>query len=145
MAYNFDKYRDKRERVLGVKRRGPGFGILAAFVALVIVVGLGQAVIPNVISQFQARNLDDAIYRLQEDSNWSTDITDQLSALSGVQKATVDTDGRRLLVTFNRNSIDATRLKDFFQDRSLKVILLNQMSHSVHLNTQAKERASETP
>ena len=47
MSYDLDKYRDKREKVLGVRKRGVSFGTLAAIVSLCIVVGLAFLVIPE--------------------------------------------------------------------------------------------------
>ena len=46
MAYNLEKYRGKREKVLGVKKRGISFGALASIVSLVIILGMGVVVVP---------------------------------------------------------------------------------------------------
>ncbi|MBT3388533.1 MAG: hypothetical protein HN417_11415, partial [Desulfobacula sp.] len=40
MAYDPEKYREKREKVLGIRKRGMGFGTIAMVVSLVIIVGL---------------------------------------------------------------------------------------------------------
>ncbi|MCK4838786.1 MAG: hypothetical protein KAS94_08270, partial [Desulfobulbaceae bacterium] len=74
MAYDFEKYREKREKVLGVRKRGLSFGAVAALVAAVIVLGLGGVAVPKTISYFTTRNLDDAIYRLADSTAWSQEI-----------------------------------------------------------------------
>ena len=47
MSYDFNKYKDKRDKVLGVKKRGLSFGVIAAIVSLIIVIGLGVVVVPK--------------------------------------------------------------------------------------------------
>ncbi len=37
MPYDPEKYREKREKVLGIKKRGLGFGAVAMIVSLVII------------------------------------------------------------------------------------------------------------
>ncbi|PKN16352.1 MAG: hypothetical protein CVU68_11875, partial [Deltaproteobacteria bacterium HGW-Deltaproteobacteria-3] len=64
MAYDLEKYREKRERVLGVKKRGMGFGRVATLVSLAILLGLGMVVIPRSIAFLKNRQLEDAIYKL---------------------------------------------------------------------------------
>ena len=50
MAYDLEKYREKREKVLGVKKRGISFGTLATIVSLLIILGLGVVVVPKSIA-----------------------------------------------------------------------------------------------
>jgi len=57
MAYNFEKYREKREKVLGVKKRGVSFGTLAAVISMIIILGLGVVVVPKSIAYFGRRKL----------------------------------------------------------------------------------------
>ena len=47
MAYDLEKYRKKREKVLGVRKRGLSFSVVAAIVSIVIVTGLGAVVVPR--------------------------------------------------------------------------------------------------
>ena len=47
MAYDLEKYRDKREKVLGVKKKGISFGVWAAVVSAIIIVGLVSMVAPK--------------------------------------------------------------------------------------------------
>ena len=65
MSYDLEKYRDKREKVLGVKKRGISFGTLAGIVSLAIILGMGAVVVPKAIAYLNTRHLDDAIYKLQ--------------------------------------------------------------------------------
>ena len=90
MAYNFEKYREKREKVLGVKKRGISFGTLATVVSLVIIVGLGIVVVPKSIAYFNTRHLDDAIYKLQDTESWSQETISSIRQLPGVQNVETD-------------------------------------------------------
>ncbi len=47
MAYDPEKYREKREKVLGIKKRGFGFGIIAMIVSVVIILGLSVVTVPQ--------------------------------------------------------------------------------------------------
>ena len=82
MGYDFEKYRDKRDKVLGVKRRGLSFGMLATMVSFVIVLGLGIVVVPKSIGYFSTRNLDDAIYKMDDASAWSHEVVAGVNALT---------------------------------------------------------------
>jgi len=73
MAYDPEKYREKREKVLGIKKRGIGFGTLATIVSIVIVVGLCIVTVPQAVSYISARNLDDAIFKLESEKSWPDD------------------------------------------------------------------------
>ena len=50
MAYDLEKYRNKREKVLGVRKKGISFGTWAATVSAIIVVGLVSMVAPKSIA-----------------------------------------------------------------------------------------------
>ena len=50
MAYDLEKYRDKREKVLGVRKKGISFGVWAATVSAIIIVGLISMVAPKSIA-----------------------------------------------------------------------------------------------
>lgn len=139
MTYDLEKYREKREKVLGVKKRGISFGVLAAMVSLVIVTGLGIVVLPQSIAYFQARHLDDAIYKLGGETSWSRELVAQVEALDGVSAASVDGGGTRLVVTFNRSRTDAGKLTAFFHHKGLAVVMLNQVGHSQRLHAMEKE------
>ena len=143
MAYDREKYRDKRERVLGVRKRGISFATLAAAVSLFIVIGLGLVVIPKSVAYFHARHLDDAIYKLRENAVWPPGISEKLHDVHGIQDVKLDSDGQRLVVTYNRSKVDAGTIASFFMANSLPAVLLNSVGHSVHKHSMAKEAAGE--
>ena len=73
MSYEIEKYRDKREKVLGVRKRGLSFGAIATIVSLVILVGMGTIVIPKSLAYINTRNLDDVVYKISNKDSWSAD------------------------------------------------------------------------
>ena len=115
MAYDLEKYRDKREKVLGVKKRGISFGTLAMIVSMTIVVGLGFVVIPKSIAYFHTRHLDDAIYKLQSGAAWSRDSISKTRSLAGVQNVEADGNGSRIVVTYNRELTDTAKISSFYK------------------------------
>jgi len=139
MAYNFEKYREKREKVLGVKKRGVSFGTLAATVSLIIILGLGVVVVPKSIAYFNTRHLDDAIYKLQNTGTWPQEIVEGLKQLAGVKDIEADTASSRIVVTFDKSITDTNDLNAFFKARSIKAILLNQVGHAQRLHTMKQE------
>jgi len=85
MAYDPEKYREKREKVLGIKKRGIGFGTLATIVSIVIVVGLCIVTVPQAVSYISARNLDDAIFKLESEKSWPDDALESVRLLNGIK------------------------------------------------------------
>jgi hypothetical protein len=106
MSYDLEKYRDKREKVLGVKKRGLSFGTIAAIVSLVIILGLGVVVVPKSIAYFNTRHLDDAIYKLQTIESWPQEIIEGIRELAGVKNIEIDKDSSRIVVTFDKSIAD---------------------------------------
>ncbi len=139
MAYDLEKYRDKREKVLGVKKRGISFGTLALIVSLTIVGGMGMVVIPKSVSYFHARHLDDVIYKLQGEAVASPQVISEVQTLHGVQDVVGDANGKRIVITYNKSETDAAKLSAFFKQKGLQVVLLNQVSHSQRMHTLKKE------
>lgn len=139
MTYDLEKYRDKREKVLGVKKRGVSFGTLALIVSLVIVVGLGLVVIPKSIAYFHARHLEDAIYKLQDGSVAAHDVIVEIRAIEGVQDAASERSGRRVVITYNKSETDTGKLSAFFKQKGLQAVLLNKVSHAHRMHTMKKE------
>jgi copper chaperone CopZ len=139
MAYNFEKYREKREKVLGVKKRGVSFGTLAAVISMIIILGLGVVVVPKSIAYFNTRHLDDAIYKLQNTETWPQEIVEGIRQLAGVKDVETDTASSRIVVTFDKSITDANDLNAFFKARSVKAILLNQVGHAQRLHTMKQE------
>ena len=129
MAYNFEKYREKREKVLGVKKRGISFGTLATVVSIVIIVGLGIVVVPKSIAYFNTRHLDDAIYKLQDAESWPQETISSIRQLSGVQNVETDEKSSRIVITFDKSITSAPDINAFFKQKDIKTVLLNQVSH----------------
>jgi len=145
MAYDFEKYRDKREKVLGVRKRGLSFGAVAALVAAVIVLGLGGVAVPKTISYFTTRNLDDAIYRWADSTAWSQEIVKKIDDPAGVRGAVTDNHDKRLVVTFNRNETGPEKFKAAFSRDGVETELLNRMSYRQRMSILKKEAEFETP
>jgi hypothetical protein len=145
MPYDFDKYRAKREKVLGVRKRGLSFGVAAALVAGVLLLGLGGIALPRAVAYLTTRNLDDAIYKLADNSTWSPQTIEEIGNLSGVTSATADQHSARLVVTFNRNDTDLEELAALFHRKGLKAELLNRTDHRQRQTILAKENQFETP
>jgi hypothetical protein len=143
MTYNLEKYRGKREKVLGVKKRGISFGALASIVSLVIILGMGVVVVPKSIAYFNTRHLDDAIYKLQSADVWPPDIITGLNDLIGVKEVVKDSHDTRLVVTFDKSITDTKNFTAFFKQKEVKTILLNRVSHTQRLKTLKKEAKFE--
>ena len=139
MTHDIEKYRDKREKVLGVKKRGISFGTLASIVSIILVLGLSIAVIPKSINYLNNQRLDDAIYKLQDANTWSHEIILDIKRLAGVKKVEGVGNGSRIVVTFDRIITDTTSILAFLTQKEFKTILLNRVSHAQRLKTQKKE------
>ncbi len=144
MSYDHEKYREKRERVLGVRKRGLSFTTLVLTVSLTIIIGLGLVVVPRSIAYFNARNLDDVIYKLAGNNTWPTSIISSLQGVDGIEAARLDRDGQRLVITFSRLEVDTDTISALFKANGMRGILLNRVGHSVRMHAMAKEAASET-
>lgn len=145
MAYDLEKYRDKREKVLGVKSRGLSFGVVAVIVAAVIIGGIGFIAVPRTVAYFSTRNLDDAIYKLDDSRKWDPVIVRGLGGLDGVTSAITDNHGTRLVVTFNRHHSGPEQFEVFFTSKGVKADLLNRMGRRERLSILKKEGEFETP
>lgn len=145
MPYDFDKYRAKREKVLGVRKRGLSFGVAAVLVAGVILLGLGGIALPRAVDYLSTRNLDDAIYKLADSGTWSPEVVAEIAKLSGVTSAAADQHSARLVVTFNRNQTDLDKIAALLNRKGLKAELLNRTDHRQRQTILAKESQLETP
>lgn len=143
MAYNMEKYRDKREKVLGIKKRGIGLGTFALLISAGILVGLSLVVIPKSIAYLRDRALDDAIYRIGKNLNWPEESIDRLRDQPGVKMVMTDEDDKRIVVTFNRTRTDTDRLSSFFSQENLQTILLNKVNHRQRLHSMDEEKRFE--
>jgi len=144
MAYDLEKYRNKREKVLGVKKKGISFGTWAATVSAIIVVGLISMVAPKSIAYFSTRNLDDVIYKLSGERAWPQDVIHSLATLDGVKLAIADKQGARLVVTFDRSITGTESMSAFFRQQGYHAVLLNRVSHRQRIQTEQEEAKLET-
>lgn len=143
MTYDFEKYREKREKVLGVKKRTMSFSTIAVIVSVCMLAGLVLAVTPKAVSFVMTRNLDDAIYKFEGVGTLPHDILLNIQGMEGVKSVVLDKDGTRLVVTFNRTSINTERINDFFKEKGLKSTLLNRVSHHQRMETMKEEKTIE--
>jgi len=139
MAYDIEKYREKREKVLGVKKRGVSFGTMSAIISLVIIIGLGVAVVPKSIAYFNTRHLDDAIYKLQNAETWTPDAIASIQELAGVKSVETDNNDTRIVITFDKSITGTHDINAFFKQKNIQTVLLNEVSHSNRLKIIEKE------
>ncbi len=144
MTYDPEKYREKREKVLGVKRRGMSFRTIATIVSICIVVSLGFVALPGTVAYISTRNFDDAIYRLENAKSWPNEIISGILEIEGVEKASTDKGGKRLVITFDRTEVDTIVISSFFRKKKLKSTLLNRTSHRQRMKALNAEKESET-
>ncbi len=146
MAYDPEKYREKREKVLGIKKRGIGFGALAMAVSFLVIAGLGAVTIPQAVSYMTTRNLDDAIFRLESGASWPDSIISEMNAVKGVATTVKDRNDTRLVITYDRRKVTTSGLKAFLDRNELKTTLLNEVNHRQHQATMKNEGEEvETP
>lgn len=129
MPYDPEKYREKREKVLGIRRRGIPFQAIAVVFTFVILLGFAVLVLPKVIASFQERNLDDAIYRLKDERPWSATLGPEIAGLGGVECVVLDKNDTRLIVTFDREKTGTAAVEALFRAKGLEAILLNRVPH----------------
>lgn len=145
MTYDPEKYRAKREKVLGIKKRGLSFGAIASIVSAVIIMGLSLVTIPQAISYMTTRNLDDAIYKLDAGKTWSDAVIADIATIEGVKAAIKDKHDTRLVITFDRRTVQLARFKAIFSKNNLDTTLLNQVNHRQRQATLKEEEELETP
>ena len=143
MAYDLEKYREKREKVLGVKKRGISFGALVTTISMVIILGLGVMVVPKSIAYFNTRHLDDAIYKLQTTGNWPQEVIGNIQQLAGVKKIETEEKNSRIVITFDKSIADTKKFNEFFKKNEINAILLNRVSHTQRLKVLEKESKFE--
>ena len=149
MVYDPEKYREKREKVLGIKKRGIGFGTLAVIVSLVVITGLSIATVPQAVSYISTRNLD-ATRSLNHfrgaGTSWPDSIIPEMTVVEGVKAAVKDKNDTRLVVTYDRRKATVYSIKAYFDQKGLDAVLLNEVNHRQHLTiSKAEEEEIETP
>ena len=140
MSWNPETYREKREKVLGVRKRGLSFGSVSLIVSCIVVAGLGSFSLPKAVSYMKTRHLDDAIFRLQEGTTWPGSLLAELTGMEGVATASTDTHATRLVITYDRRVLRPEGFSSLFKEKDLKAALLNTVGHRQHLATLAEER-----
>ncbi len=143
MAWDPEKYREKREKVLGIRKRGISFGSLSAMVSLVILLGFAFVSVPGAISYIQTRHLDDAIYKQVGNTAWEGSMVAQIRQIEGVSNVEQDTHGTRLVVTFDRRLTGPDAFETLFKKKNLEAALLNRISHRQRQTTLEAEKESE--
>ncbi len=144
MVYNSEKYREKREKVLGIKKRGLSFGTLATIVVGFIVLGLSFVAVPKAVSYINTRNLDDAIYKL-DGTTFKDAIVKELEGVEGVAFVNKDKHDTRLVITFDRKVVDVPEFVVLFNKNNLDATLLNRVNHRQRQSTLKEEEEFETP
>jgi hypothetical protein len=143
MLYDPEKYREKREKVLGIKKRGLSFGSIASIIAGVIIFGMGLVTVPKAVSYIATRNLDDAIYKLAEGKPFQNAVMEQIKAVRGVVVIEKDKHDTRLVITFDKRETDLSDLKAVFLKNNLKATLLNRVNHRQRQTTLKEEEEFE--
>jgi len=143
MAYDKEKYRKKREKVLGIKKRQISFGVISAIVSICIIAAMGFVVLPGTIAYVAERNLDDAIYRLKRPAPWPNEIVTEILEVEGVVETVTDKEGKRLIITFDRNKVDVVKFSSFFAKNGLKPTLLNRVNHRQRVTILEEEKKLE--
>ena len=143
MAYDLEKYRDKRDKVLGIKKRSMNFGTIAAIVSLCIVIGASSIVVPKVVDYVSTRNLDDAIYKMADSQSWDTQLVSTLSDMEGVKTVVTDNNNTRLVVTYDRLAMGTEKISALFERHNIKADLLNKMNHRHRMHILEKEAEFE--
>ena len=143
MSWDPEKYREKREKVLGVRRRGLSFGALCLIVTCIVVAGIGGLGLPGTLSYLATRHLDDAIYRLQGNGTWPEGLVAELAGMDGVAAASTDTHATRLVITYDRRQAQPEGFSSLFKGRDLKAALLNTVGHRQRMATLAREKEAE--
>ncbi len=143
MTYDLEKYRSKREKVLGVRKRGVSFAQLTAVFTLGIFMAIGVVIIPQAIAYFSNRNLDDVIYRLQDDTAWSSQTLSAVRALPGIDSMHEESASKRVVITFNRNEITSEQITKTLAKHGQEIVLLNVVGHSQRLQILAEEAKFE--
>jgi hypothetical protein len=139
MPYNPQTHREKREKVLGVRKRGISLGVLAVVVSSLILIGFGAVVIPKSIAWWNDRNLEDAIFKLKEGGPWPAAVVAAAGRQTGVKKTVTDKGGTRLVITFDRTVFDARKITPLFEKNGLNAVLLNRIDHSQHMRGMQKD------
>lgn len=143
MLYDPEKYREKREKVLGIRKRGLSFLTVASIIAGLIIFGIGFVTVPSAVSYITTRNLDDVIYKLDKDMTWKDAVVIKIEAVKGVAFLKKDKHDTRLVITFDRREADLSDFTAVFSKNNLKATLLNRVNHRQRQTTLKEEEELE--
>ena len=143
MLYDPEKYREKREKVLGIRKRGLSFSTVASIIAGLIIFGIGFVTVPSAVSYITTRNLDDVIYKLDKDMTWKDAVVIKIEAVKGVAFLKKDKHDTRLVITFDRREADLSDFTAVFSKNNLKATLLNRVNHRQRQTTLKEEEELE--
>ena len=143
MVYDPEKFRDKRERVLGVKKRKPILGIFVVLFVSAIFVTTGITVIPQVTDYLRYRHLDDAIIKPAAGLDWSTKHSESLHSHAGVVQISYEEHSDRLVVTYNRNMTNSEDIMRSIAERGFEANLLNVVGHAERMKIVREEQEFE--
>jgi hypothetical protein len=143
MLYDPEKYREKREKVLGIRKRGLSFLTVASIIAGLIIFGIGFVTVPSAVSYITTRNLDDVIYKLDKDMIWKDAVVIKIEAVKGVAFLKKDKHDTRLVITFDRREADLSDFTAVFSKNNLKATLLNRVNHRQRQTTLKEEEELE--
>lgn len=143
MLYDPEKYREKREKVLGIRKRGLSFSTVASIIAGLIIFGIGFVTVPSAVSYITTRNLDDVIYKLDKDMIWKDAVVIKIEAVKGVAFLKKDKHDTRLVITFDRREADLSDFTAVFSKNNLKATLLNRVNHRQRQTTLKEEEELE--
>ncbi|MCP4670902.1 MAG: hypothetical protein GY857_06315 [Desulfobacula sp.] len=143
MPYDPEKYREKREKVMGMRKRGLSFGSIASIIAGVVIIGMGLVIVPKAVSYIATRNLDDAIYKLDNGMTFKDKIIVTIKAVKGVAFIEKDKHDTRLVITFDRRQTKLSDLTAVFSNNNLNATLLNRINHRQRKSTLEEEEKFE--
>jgi len=143
MTWDPEKYREKREKVFGVRKRGISFTVILVVASCVILGGMASLGLPGAISYMRTRHLDDAIFRLEGNQTWPNGLIVALGQMEGVAAASLDTHNTRLVVTFDRRLSQPQVFVTLFGKHGLKSTLLNRVGHRHHMTTLENEKEAQ--
>ena len=143
MLYDPEKYRKKREKVLGIRKRGLSFGSIAFIIAGIIIFGVGLVTVPKAVSYITTRNLDDAMYKLDKGIIFKDTIVVKIKDVKGVAFVEKDQHGTRLVITFDRRETNLSDIATVFSKNNLNATLLNRVNHRQHQSTLKEEEELE--
>jgi hypothetical protein len=143
LPYDPEKYKEKREKVLGIRKRGLSFGSITSMIAGIMILGMGFVTIPKAVSYIATRNLDDAIYKLDSGVIFKDAIVVTIKSVKGVTFTQKDKHDTRLVITFDRTQADLTDFTAIFSKNNLEVTLLNRINHRQRQSTLKEEEEFE--